>query len=89
MKIEEKLAFNKFVIDREVHITVDEKLCQECSLRTCVYACPAECYSVRDERVIFSYEGCLECGSCRIACDRAAIHWVYPRGGFGICYQFG
>jgi ferredoxin like protein len=39
--------------------------------------------------VTFSYEGCLECGSCRISCPQGAIHWVYPRGGFGICYQYG
>lgn len=89
MKIEEKLSFNKFEIDREVHITVNEKLCQGCVDKTCIYACPAECYSTRGEHVTFSYEGCLECGSCRIACKQGAINWIYPRGGFGICYQFG
>jgi ferredoxin like protein len=31
----------------------------------------------------------LECGSCRIICPQGAIRWVYPRGGFGICYQYG
>ncbi|MGV8056634.1 MAG: ferredoxin family protein [Smithellaceae bacterium] len=89
MKIEEKLSVNKFEIDREVHITVNEKLCQGCVDKICVYTCPAECYSTRGKNVTFSYEGCLECGSCRIACKMGAINWVYPRGGFGICYQFG
>jgi ferredoxin like protein len=89
MKVEEKLALNKFEIDREVHITIDETKCRECSLHVCIYACPADCYAVRDGHVTFSYEGCLECGSCRIACDRGAINWVNPRGGFGVCYQFG
>ena len=32
MKVEEKLALNKFEIDREVHITVDESKCKECEL---------------------------------------------------------
>ena len=89
MKVEDKLALNKFEVDREVHITVDEKLCDECDLQSCVYGCPAECYVVREGHVTFSYEGCLECGSCRIACGKDAITWVYPRGNFGISYQYG
>jgi len=89
LKVEDKLALNKFEIDREVHITIDGKICNGCVLHPCVYACPAECYVVREGHVTFSYEGCLECGSCRIACDKSAITWVYPRGGFGISYQFG
>jgi len=89
VKVEDKLALNKFEIDREVHITVDESKCRECKLTVCVYACPADCYVLRGEHVTFSYEGCLECGSCRFACDQGAIHWVNPRGGFGICYQYG
>jgi ferredoxin like protein len=89
LKVEDKLALNKFEIDKEVHILVDEKLCRGCDLKLCLYVCPAECYQLRESHVAFSYEGCLECGSCRLACDRQAIRWVYPRGGFGICYQYG
>ncbi|HXZ35768.1 MAG TPA: ferredoxin family protein [Thermodesulfobacteriota bacterium] len=89
MKVEDKLALNKFEIDKEVHIQVEEKLCPDCDLKPCLYVCPAECYQLRENHVTFSYEGCLECGSCRLACDRQAIRWVYPRGGFGICYQYG
>ncbi|MCX5841336.1 MAG: ferredoxin family protein, partial [Deltaproteobacteria bacterium] len=82
MKVEEKLALNKFDIDREVHIRVDEVKCEGCDLRPCIYACPAECYALREYQVTFSYEGCLECGSCRFSCDKGAIDWVNPRGGF-------
>lgn len=91
MKVEEKLALNKFDIDREVHISVDETKCKSCDLKPCMYACPAECYTIRGEggHLTFSYEGCLECGSCRFSCDKGAIDWVNPRGGFGICYQYG
>ena len=91
MKVEEKLALNKFDIDREVHIRVDEAKCKSCDLKPCIYACPAECYTIRSEggHLTFSYEGCLECGSCRFACDKGAITWVNPRGGFGVCYQYG
>jgi len=89
LNVEDKLALNKFEVDRDVHITVDEEACKGCESYPCVYACPAACYVVRDGRVTFSYEGCLECGSCRISCDRDAITWVYPRGSFGISYQYG
>ena len=91
MKVEEKLALNKFDIDREVHIRVDEEKCKSCNLKPCLYACPAECYTIRAEggHLTFSYEGCLECGSCRFSCDKGAIDWVNPRGGFGVCYQYG
>ena len=89
MKVEEKLALNKFDVDKEVHMTVCEEICSDCDMRACIYACPADCFLLRDDHVIFSYEGCLECGSCRITCSKGAIVWVYPRGGFGICYQYG
>ena len=35
MKVEDKLALNKFEIDKEVHIQVEEKLCQDCDLKPC------------------------------------------------------
>ena len=89
MKVEEKLALDKFDVDKDVHITINQESCKDCDLTPCIYACPAECYILREDHITFSYEGCLECGSCRIVCPRDAIHWVYPRGGFGICYQYG
>jgi len=90
LKVEDKLALNKFNIDREVHIRVEEGKCGGCDFKPCIYACPAECYVLHpDGHVTFSYEGCLECGSCRFSCEKGAIDWVNPRGGFGVCYQYG
>lgn len=90
IKLEDKLATNKFYIDREVHITINEDKCKECSFYTCLSICPAKCYKQSsDGGIIFSYEGCLECGSCRIVCEKGAINWTLPRGGFGICYEYG
>jgi len=89
-KLENKLAVNKYDVDRDVHITINEDMCKGCSLHPCLYICPAQCYKqASDGHIIFSYEGCLECGSCRIACDYGAINWSLPRGGFGICYEYG
>jgi ferredoxin like protein len=87
--IEDKLAVNKYDIDEEVHITINEEICSRCENRGCVYACPADCFKLTDERVTFSFEGCLECGSCRLICDEDAVSWTLPRAGFGICYQYG
>ena len=43
-----------------------------------------------DGRVLFSYEGCVECGTCRIVCNEFDnVEWTYPRGGYGIQYRFG
>jgi ferredoxin like protein len=89
MSIEDKLAVNKYDIDRDIHIKIREDICEACDGHYCLYACPAECFRLEEGRIIFSYEGCLECGSCRIACDRGAIDWILPRPGFGICYEYG
>jgi len=38
--------------------------------------------------VVLSWEGCLECGTCFIACDQRALTWDYPRGGYGFSYRY-
>jgi len=87
--IEDKLAVNKYDIDKEVHIRINEDVCEKCKEFPCLYTCPADCFKQTEEHITFSYEGCLECGSCQIVCDKGAINWALPRGGFGICYQYG
>jgi ferredoxin like protein len=89
ISIEDKLAVNKYDIDRDVHIKFDENICKTCDKHTCLYICPAVCFKLSEGHIIFSYEGCLECGSCRIACEKKAIDWTIPRPGFGVCYEFG
>ena len=89
MKVEDKLAANKFDVDKEVHIRLLEDTCQNCEEHPCLYACPAKCFKLSEDHITYSYEGCLECGSCRIVCDKEAVEWTLPRAGFGICYQYG
>jgi len=86
--IEEKLAVNKFDLDRDVHIRVNVDLCGDC-IHPCVYACPANCYKFSDNHITFSFEGCLECGSCRIVCPKGAVEWTLPQPGFGVCFEYG
>lgn len=87
--IEEKLSVNKYDIDKEVYIRLREDLCSSCVTHSCVFACPAGCFNLKENRLNFSYEGCLECGACQIVCEKEAIDWTLPRAGFGICYLYG
>jgi ferredoxin like protein len=87
--IEDKLAVNKYDIDQDVHIRIKEDICENCAEHPCLSICPADCFKLKEDHITFSHEGCLECGSCKIACDKEAVDWVLPRGGFGICYQYG
>lgn len=89
MKIEARLALNKYDVDQQAHIRLKEEICGGCQQRVCLYVCPAECYKLKEEKVSFSYEGCLECGACRVACDKGAIEWDYPRAGFGVSFEYG
>jgi len=87
--IEDKLAVNKYDIDKEVHVSIREEICRKCDKYDCLYACPAGCFKLIEDHITLSYEGCLECGSCQIVCSKGAIDWVFPRAGFGICYEYG
>ena len=33
--------------------------------------------------MVVEYAGCLECGTCIIACTHGAILWEYPKGNVG------
>ena len=88
-RIEDKLAVNKYDIDKEVHINVNNEICQLCKHHNCVYACPAGCYKLSQGHIVFSYEGCLECGGCHIACTENAIELTLPRAGLGISHEYG
>lgn len=87
--IEDKLAVNKYDVDKERHIRIKEDICATCETHLCSYTCPADCFKLREGNITFSFEGCLECGSCRIVCDNEAVEWALPRAGFGICYLYG
>ena len=90
MTLEDKLYLNRFKVDeKEPHIKLDAEKCAECRERFCIRCCPAGCYTEEEGRVSVSVDGCLECGTCSIACTEGAVDWRYPRGGFGVCYVSG
>lgn len=86
---QEKLDTVHHVVDMASHIKVDPAACASCESRACLYFCPAGCFELEDGQVVFHYEGCLECGTCRVACDSGVVGWTYPQGGCGVWYRRG
>jgi ferredoxin like protein len=89
MAIEDKLSTTRFSVNTEPHIRVNTEICATCAEQPCLYVCPVQNYVLSEGKLVFSWQGCLECGACRIACTRSAIDWDYPQGGFGVCLRYG
>ncbi len=91
MEIEKKIALDAIKNDKESHITLDQERCRQCAEHWCMAVCPGNLYSVNEETkdVVVEYAGCLECGTCMIACTRDSVSWAYPRGAFGVQYRYG
>ncbi len=91
MNIETKLGLDVFKLDTEPHIVINQEICQtECQARYCLHICPADLYTLnKQDEIQVDCEGCLECGTCLIACHHEALTWSYPRASFGVQYRFG
>ncbi|MEB3756897.1 MAG: ferredoxin family protein [Desulfurococcales archaeon] len=90
LTVEKRLTLTKFEVYEKPHIIVDTEKCRKCETKPCIKACPAGLYSLDEEgKLSFVYEGCLECGTCRIICPHEAVSWSYPPGGYGVWYKFG
>jgi len=91
ISMNDKLATLTFHVDKNAHIVIDKKICSQCINRCCLHICPVDNYQWDEEgnSLIFNYEGCLECGTCRLICPLGAIQWSYPKRGSGVVYKFG
>ncbi len=88
VNIDNKLFLNNYKVDTSFHIAIkDMSICFKCKDRICTAICPAKVYEWKDEHITVGYEGCLECGACRIACGQDNISWKFPRGGFGVQFR--
>ena len=70
VNVDEYLALDKYEVDEEsAHIElVDDPDIEE--FLKLVRVCPAALYKIdEDGKKSFDYAGCLECGTCRIACE--------------------
>ena len=91
MNVKARLGATKFVTDahEHQHITVDPDICQTCPHTMCVTACPARCFEFVNGRMQFTYEDCVECGTCDIVCTPGSVKWHHPRASFGVNYRYG
>jgi ferredoxin like protein len=90
LEIKQRLGLIGYNIDKEYeHIHVTPEICAKCPHYFCTYACPAQCFTLVEGRLVYRYEDCVECGTCDIACDQGSVKWTHPRGGFGVKYKFG
>lgn len=91
VNVDEYLSVNKYEVDEQnAHIEmVDDP--DDAQFDILVRVCPAALYK-RDESGAksFDYAGCLECGTCRIACGGTIIRkWEYPQPTMGVEYRYG
>ncbi|ARM74691.1 ferredoxin family protein [Acidianus manzaensis] len=95
MKIEEKLYTLRYKRDEIPHLEIkDQMTCKKCeetygTPQPCISVCPANVYSWINGKIVVSYENCVECGACKIACPFNNIIWKYPRYGLGIALRYG
>jgi ferredoxin like protein len=91
LTLEQKLYLNGFRPDAESHLKIkDPAKCRDCKLKQCTTICPVNTYRWENDQITIFFEGCVECGACRIACAECGnLEWRYPRGGFGINYRNG
>ena len=86
MSIHEKLFINRFRPDTKTHIKVNQDACLVCENKECTKFCPSNVFiwSSEDDKLMVSYENCLECGACKIGCPYEAIRYTNPSGGYGV-----
>jgi ferredoxin like protein len=86
----DKLGLNVYKPGKERHIVIKTGKEKDPRLLTAILVCPAGLYSLNKEgEVELAPDGCLECGTCLIACGIELLDWNYPEGGTGVQYRFG
>ncbi|NLB17187.1 MAG: hypothetical protein GX825_00245 [Syntrophomonadaceae bacterium] len=85
-----KLGNNVFKPDRQRHINIKPGFEKDARLKVALFVCPAGLYSLNEEdKVVLDIDGCLECGTCLIACGKEVLDWNYPNGEAGVQFRFG
>lgn len=90
MGIKEKLGLDVFKGFKQFHISIKPGMNGDSRLKRALMVCPAGLYSQNEAgEVNISEDGCLECGTCLIACGEDVLEWQYPTGGEGVQFRFG
>ncbi len=85
-----KLGINVFKPGHQPHIRIKPGAETDERLRKVVAVCPAGLYSIDEEgKVVLDIDGCLECGTCRIACGPELLEWYYPEAATGVQFRCG
>ena len=85
-----KLGLDVFKPDKEFHIKIKEGMAKDIRLKKAIIVCPAGLYSEnKNGEVVVSSDGCLECGTCLLACGPEVLEWNYPPNGSGGQFRFG
>ncbi len=86
MKLEELLQRSVWDVDEERHIEILKQ--EGLRVNALILLCPMGCYSIAGDKLIMSYEGCVECGTCRVLSRSDQIRWEHPKSGRGIQYRY-
>ena len=91
MKIDKNLYTLKYAPDTDSHLHPKNEDCKMCEGRPCTFICPAEVYEWNEDKqeLMVNFENCLECGACRIACDKQTLIWDYPKQSYGVTFKQG
>jgi ferredoxin like protein len=90
MGLKAKLGLDVFKPAKDPHISITPGMEKDPRLRRALLVCPAGLYSENEQgEVVLTIDGCLECGTCRIACGTDVLCWDYPDGGAGVQFRFG
>lgn len=91
MNLDKKLYTLKYTPDIQSHLKPNKDECKICESKCCTYVCPAGVYEWNEEKqeLVVNYENCLECGACRIACEKQSLDWEYPKGTKGVMFKNG
>jgi ferredoxin like protein len=90
MGLKAKLGLDVFKHDSEPHILIKPGMEKDPRLKKAILVCPAGLYSENAQgEVELTIDGCLECGTCRLACGTEVLDWNYPSGGTGVQFRFG
>jgi len=90
MGLKEKLGLDVFKGFKHFHIQIKEGKNKDPQLKKAILICPAGLYQENElGEVSVSEDGCLECGTCLIACGKEVLDWHYPEGGEGVQFRFG
>jgi ferredoxin like protein len=89
--IPERLARNRYAVDEESHIEVDQAAVRSTGASDLlIRVCPAHVYSkAPDGSIVAQHAACLECGACLAVMPAGKLRWHYPQGGRGVVYREG